>query len=62
MEKILLTIEDEKHQTSMSITLPWDADIRKYIHAFKTILFAQTFTPESIDAFFTPEDEDVGDE
>jgi len=46
------------NEGELQMTLPWDANLEDWTHAFKTILFWSTFSPENIDEVFYDEEKE----
>lgn len=47
-KKTTITVNGYKLNSSLQLTMNWDADIDDWINAFKTILIHQTFCEDSV--------------
>jgi len=50
--KTTIIVNGYKHNSSLQLTMNWDADLDDWVNAFKTILIHQTFTEDSVKELF----------
>jgi hypothetical protein len=51
-KKTIITVNDYKHNSSLQLTLNWDANLEEWKQAFKTILIHQTFDEDTVKELF----------
>jgi hypothetical protein len=50
--KTTIIVNGYKHNSSLQLTMNWDADLDDWVNAFKTILIHQTFTEDTVKELF----------
>lgn len=50
--KTTIIVNGYKHNSSLQLTMNWDANLDDWVNAFKTILIHQTFTEDSVKELF----------
>jgi hypothetical protein len=58
-KKTIITVNDYKHNSSLQLTMNWDADLEDWKQAFKTILIHQTFCEDTVKELFEDYEEET---
>lgn len=58
-KKTIITVTGYKHNSSLQLTLNWDADLEDWKQAFKTILIHQTFCEDTVKELFEDYEEET---
>jgi hypothetical protein len=58
-KKTTITVNGYKHNSSLQLTLNWDADLEDWKQAFKTILIHQTFCEDTVKELFEDYEEET---